>query len=102
VGFLTLLGVAFPPVGAIMVVDYFVLRTYRRELDEARAAGRLPREVPLWNPIGLVTWLVASVAGYYIGWGIQSVNSLIIAGVLYFVLSKLLPVMQPGARKATA
>jgi len=102
VGFLTLLGVAFPPVGAIMVVDYFVLRSYRRDLDEARAEGRLPREVPLWNPVGLATWLVASVAGYYITWGIQSVNSLIIAGVLYFVLSKLVVAVQPGARKATA
>jgi cytosine permease len=102
VGFLTLLGVAFPPVGAIMVVDYFLLRTSRRELDEAREAGRLPNQVPLWNPVGLVTWLVASVAGYYITWGIQSVNSLIIAGVLYFVLSKLVSAVQPGARKATA
>jgi cytosine permease len=102
VGFLVLLGVAFPPVGAIIVVDYFLLRTYRRELDEARKAGRLPDRVPLWNPVGLVTWLVASVAGYYITWGIQSVNSLVIAGVLYYVLSRLVPAVQPGARKATA
>jgi cytosine permease len=102
VGFLVLLGVAFPPVGAIIVVDYFLLRTHRRELDEARKAGRLPERVQPWNPVGLVSWLVASVAGYYITWGIQSVNSLVIAGVLYYVLSRLVPAVQPGARKATA
>jgi cytosine permease len=102
VGFLVLLGVAFPPVGAIIVVDYFLLRTHRRALEEARAAGGLPDRVPLWNPVGLVSWLVASVAGYYLTWGIQSVNSLVIAGVLYYVLSRLLPAVQPGARKATA
>jgi cytosine permease len=102
VGFLILLGVAFPPVGAIIVVDYFLLRTHRRELDEVRRSGRLPSSVPAWNPVGLISWLVASVGGYYLTWGIQSVNSLVIAGVLYFVLSKLIPAAQPGARKATA
>jgi cytosine permease len=102
VGFLVLLGVAFPPVGAIIVVDYFLLRSHRGDLDEARAAGRLPDRVPPWNPVGLVSWLVASVAGYYVTWGIQSVNSLVIAGVLYYILSRLLPAVQPGARKATA
>jgi hypothetical protein len=42
------------------------------------------------------------VAGYYVTWGIQSINSLVIAGVLYYVLSRLLPAAQPRARKATA
>jgi cytosine permease len=102
VGFLVLLGVAFPPVGAIIVVDYFLLRGHRKELDEARSGAGLPQRVPLWNPVGLVSWLVASVAGYFLTWGIQSVNSLVIAGVLYFVLSKLVAAVQPRARKATA
>ena len=36
VGFLIILGVATPPVAGIMIVDYFVLRRSRRELEEAR------------------------------------------------------------------
>lgn len=39
VGFLIYLGIAIPPVAGIMVVDYYLLKRDRRELDTTRAAG---------------------------------------------------------------
>jgi cytosine permease len=103
-GFLTLLGVAFPPVGAIIVVDYFLLRTHRRALERSRLANTLPSHVPGWVPAGLAAWIAGSVAGYYVTVGVQSVNALVIAGVAYYVFARLAAALQPRvtARKAAA
>ena len=51
--FLTLLGVAIPPVAGIMVVDYFILKRSRATLDASRAKGELPEKVEKWNPIAI-------------------------------------------------
>src|SRR5699024_6428053 len=40
-GFLTILGVALPPVGAIIAIEYFVIRRYKKILDETREKGIL-------------------------------------------------------------
>ncbi|MEI7066067.1 cytosine permease, partial [Dickeya chrysanthemi] len=42
VDFLTLLGVFFPPIIGVMLVDYYILRTSRAQLDESRRRGELP------------------------------------------------------------
>ena len=52
-GFLTLLGVAIPPVAGVMVVDYYILRRGRKDLEATREAGTLPESVEKWNPCGL-------------------------------------------------
>jgi cytosine permease len=102
-GFLTILGVAFPPVASIMVVDYFVLRTYRRQLDASAQGGTVPAIAPGWNPVGILAWLVGSVAGWYIQWGMGSVNSLVIAAVVYFAGMKLVALARrPRADVGTA
>ncbi|MFT4043853.1 MAG: cytosine permease [Gordonia sp. (in: high G+C Gram-positive bacteria)] len=86
VAFLTVLGVAIPPVAAIMVVDYFIVRTWRAELD--RAVGQVPSTEPTLIVGTLVVWLVAGLVGHYVQWGIPSLNSLVVAGVLYVVFAK--------------
>lgn len=91
VDFLSLLGVAIPPVAGIIVVDYYILRRDRRELDESREKGELPRLVEIWNPITIIAWLIAAVIGFVTQQfevGIASINSLASAGILYFVLMK--------------
>ncbi|WP_225749598.1 cytosine permease [Paraeggerthella sp. Marseille-Q4926] len=89
--FLVLLGVAIPPVAGIMVIDYFVLRRSRKTLDESRAKGQLPAKVENWNPIAIVCW----IAGFAVGEitsimaiGISGLNSLVLAGVLYWAIMK--------------
>ena len=89
IGFLTVLGVAFPPVASIIVVDYFVLRTNRRDLAESAARGGLPAESRPWYPVGFVAWVVGALVGYFVQWGIASINALIAAAIVYYGLSRL-------------
>lgn len=88
-GFLTILSVAFPPIAGIMVAEYFIVKRWRPELEDSRAAGRLPESAPRIVPATIVIWLVSSVAGYFITWGIPSVFSLLISMLLYIVAGKL-------------
>lgn len=89
--FLTLLGVAIPPVAGIMVIDYYLLRRNRAALEETRESGTLPKRVEKWNPITIVVWILAFIVGevssiYSIG--IPGLNSLVFAGVVYFIAMK--------------
>jgi len=89
VGFLTVLGVAFPPIAGIMVAEYFVVKTWRGDLEASRAEGKLPDSAPTWVPATLVVWVVAALVGGFVDWGLPSINSLVAAFVLYVVLGKL-------------
>ncbi|MGR6917829.1 purine-cytosine permease family protein [[Actinomadura] parvosata] len=87
--FLTLLGVAFPPIAGIMVAEYFVVRRWRGDLEAARAGGGLPEQAPAWVPATLVIWLVAALVGRFVEVGLGSINALVVAFVLYVVAGKL-------------
>lgn len=89
--FLTVLGVALPPIAGIMVAEYFLVRRWRPALDESRAQDRLPDTEPGWVPATLVIWVGAAVLGYWteqVQFGIPALNSLIVAGVVYLVAGK--------------
>jgi cytosine permease len=102
IGFLTLLGVAFPPIAGIMVAEYFVVRTWRPELDRSRVEGRLPETAPTWVPATLVVWVVAALIGQFVAWGLPSINSLVAAFVLYVVAGKLGLVRGVGVSRTVA
>ncbi|MDN3015513.1 cytosine permease [Neobacillus drentensis] len=85
VDFLILLGVFIPPVAGIMVIDYFVLKTHRKELDESRLTGTLPEKVEKMSPITLIAWGSGFAAGYFVKAGIPSINSLVVSAVVYYV-----------------
>ncbi len=85
VNFLIFLGVWIPPIAGIMVVDYFLLKRSRQVLDESRVNGELPAVCETWNPVALVAWALGFGIGYLVPWGIPSINSLVVAGVVYFV-----------------
>lgn len=88
-GFLTLLGVAIPPVAGIMIIDYYVLKRHRAELDESRKTMTLPKKVEKWNPITLICWVVGFGVGQatsMLDIGIPGLNSLLCAGILYWAV----------------
>jgi cytosine permease len=89
VSFLTVLGVAIPPIGGIMVVDYFILKRSRRELDASRARNELPKTVEVINPIAILSWVIAFLVGIFVQQGIPALNSLLVAGVCYWVFMEL-------------
>lgn len=90
VSFLVLLGVFIPPVAGIMVVDYFILKTHRKALDESRATGMLPEKVEKMSPVTLIAWGAGFASGYFVTVGIPSINSLLVSGVIYFAGMKIM------------
>lgn len=87
--FLSLLGVAFPPIAGIMVAEYFIVRRWRGDLEASRAAGTLPATAPRVVPATLIIWAISAVVGYVVTWGIPPVLSLVLAMVLYTIAGKL-------------
>ncbi|WP_033294825.1 purine-cytosine permease family protein [Amycolatopsis jejuensis] len=87
--FLTFIGVLLPPVAGIMIAEYFVVKTWRRTLDESRAHGALPAAAPNWVPAGLVAWAAGGLAGQFETFGIPTINSLVVATAVYLGLGTL-------------
>lgn len=86
VDFLAALGVLFPPVAGIMLVDYYILRTHRALLDSTRNQNRLPdtASTPAIGWPAIAAWILGSATGFTIEWGIPSINSLLVACLLYW------------------
>lgn len=87
--FLNVLAAAFPPIAGILLAEYFVVRRFRPALDATREAGTLPATAPRVVPATLVVWLVSSLVGYFVTWGIPSITALVLSFVLYVVAGKL-------------
>jgi len=104
IGFLLILGVTVPPIGGIIIADYFLLRRDRDTLLATRASQSLPSVCEEINPVGLIAWAGGFLAGYFVHWGIAAFNSIVVAGVLYVSLMKILALSarQPVKYFATA
>ena len=89
VPFLLVLSVAFPPIAGIMVAEYFIVKKWRGQLDATRTQGTLPATAPRFVPATIVIWLIASLVGYFVTWGIPAISSLIVSMVLYVIAGKL-------------
>jgi cytosine permease len=90
--FLLVLGVCLPPIAGIVVAEYYLVRRWRGQLDSSRERGELPRTEPELVPATLVIWALAAVFGWWseqAALGIGSLNSLLLAGLLYTGLGKL-------------
>lgn len=84
--YLILLGTVIPPVGGVIMADFWL-----------RHRGQFPSldmPLPAFNWAGVISYVVAAIAAYassQIGWGIGPLNGIIIAAVLYAVLSRVIP-----------
>ncbi|MFP1758794.1 cytosine permease [Lonsdalea quercina] len=90
VDFLTLLGVVFPPIIGVMLVDYYLLRSHRTLLDASRKTGQLPdaANTPAIGWAAILASIVGSVVGLNVEWGVPAFTSLVVASVLYIALKK--------------
>ncbi|APX31776.1 allantoin permease [Brachybacterium sp. P6-10-X1] len=98
--FLSLLGVAIPPIGGIIVAEYYIVRRQTKALDETRASETLPRTIAGWVPGTLVVWLLAFGVGWvtqYFALGIPVINSLVTAMLLYLIASRAGLITSTGA-----
>ncbi|MER8087697.1 cytosine permease [Streptomyces sp. NPDC087532] len=87
--FLSILGVAIPPIGGIIVAEYWVVKRMRKPLDDTRESETLPTSSPTWVPMSIVIWIAAFCVGKFYEGGIPALNSLATAFVLYSVLGLL-------------
>ncbi|HGJ5857818.1 purine-cytosine permease family protein [Arsenophonus nasoniae] len=85
VSFLVLLGIVFPPIAGIMMVDYYILKTNRASLKVSRKIGKLPESTIPINWSGIFAWLLGGGIGFTIDWGIPSLNSLLFASAVYWI-----------------
>ncbi|MGF1570479.1 MAG: cytosine permease [Nodosilinea sp.] len=86
VSYLILLGTFIPPIGGIIMADYWI---HRRGQFPALDAPQ-----PAFNWAGIIAYLVASAIAYVTnltGWGIVPINGIVSALVIYVVLSKVMP-----------
>ena len=90
VGFLILLGVAIPPVAGIIVVEYFLVQRWRPQLEQTRLTGSLPAVADGWNVEALIAWASGFLIGYTVHVGVPSINSLVVAGAIYWIASALM------------
>ena len=85
--FLYLTALLFPPVGAIMVTDYFLV-SKRQWHDRSK-----------WNWIATVALVAGIALGYYTqyihAWGIPAVQSYFVSAILYYGLTYLKARMAP-------
>ncbi|WOD40679.1 cytosine permease [Nodosilinea sp. E11] len=86
VQYLILLGTFIPPIGGIIMADYWINRR-----------GQFPALVdsqPAFNWAGVIAYVGASAIAYFTGeadWGIVPINGVVSALVLYVGLSRVLP-----------
>jgi cytosine permease len=90
-----------PPIAGIMVAEYFVVKRFRRELDESRESGSIPASAPRWVPATLVVWVVAALLGAFPPLGSPSLVSLVAGLVLYVVAGKAGLLREVGRREHT-
>ncbi|WP_323658489.1 cytosine permease [Pectobacterium versatile] len=88
IDFLTLLGVLFPPIIGVMLVDYYILRTHKTLLETSRAEGQLPdsAQTPLIGWPAIIASTVGAIVGLAFEWGVPAFNSLLVASLLYLVI----------------
>ncbi|MGI6485909.1 MAG: purine-cytosine permease family protein [Tepidanaerobacteraceae bacterium] len=79
VNWLTILGVGVPPVAGIIIADYFVINKSKYSFDKDTEYGDISRPA-------FIAWIIASIIGFSVKWGIQCINSLVAGFVLYLVL----------------
>ncbi|NJN87240.1 MAG: cytosine permease [Leptolyngbyaceae cyanobacterium SL_7_1] len=84
--YLLFLGSVIPPIGGIIMADFWL-----------RHRGQFPdldTPLPAFNWAGVISYVVAAIAAYFTGQasiGVAPINAVIIAAVLYAILSKVNP-----------
>lgn len=102
VDFLELLGVIFPPILGVMIVDYYVLKTDRQTLALSRTSGALPATSQLIGWPALIASVAGAATGLLVERGVPVLNSILVACVIYLLTAPLLKRSSSLQEKITA
>lgn len=72
------LGVLIPPVAGVIIADFWILK---RKMEDCSLSQ--------WNPAAFIAWIIGGTSGFLINWGIPSVNSILVALVVYLLVDRL-------------
>ncbi len=75
VGWLNILNCALPPIGTIVILDYF---KNRRKYE----GGHIEAKVNWFNVAGIIA---AAIVANFLPWGIAAVNAMIVSAIFFFV-----------------
>lgn len=84
--YLIFLGSVIPPVGGIIMADFW--------LKHQGHFPSLSATLPAFNWAGVIAYVVGSATAYFssqAGFGVGPINGIVVAAVLYVVLSKVMP-----------
>ncbi|MCF7942045.1 MAG: cytosine permease [Spirochaetia bacterium] len=87
ISFLVVMTAGITPIAGVMIADYWIRNKGNPETWEPQAG---------FNWAGIISWLAASAIGLLVTWGSQAINAIVAAGVLYLILSKIIPAGQPA------
>ena len=76
ISWLNFLNATLPPIGAILILDFFL---NRKEYDSDDTAGL--KKINLGSVLGVVA---GALVGNFVKWGIASVNAMVVASACYF------------------
>lgn len=81
IGWLSFLNATLPPVGAIIMLDFFLNRSkYEIDYEEKEVIN-----------FGSVAGVIAgALVGNFVTWGISGINAMVTAGICYFLYTKLI------------
>jgi cytosine permease len=78
--FLLILGIVFPPVGAIIATDFFILRKQKW------------KDIPGWNWVATLAMVIGIFLGYYTQYlnpiGIPAIQSYLTTSILYYAFMR--------------
>ncbi|XBS71979.1 cytosine permease [Acerihabitans sp. KWT182] len=86
VDFLMFLGIVFPPIVSVMIVGYFMVKKNTKKLTFLRQNNALPadKDTPIIGWVAIFACIMGSLAGTVKGLGVPAINSMLIAGALYW------------------
>ena len=80
VGWLSFLNATLPPIGAIIMLDYFLNKSsYVEGAGEERKVN--------WAAIAGV--VAGALVGNFVKWGIAAINAMVVASIIYYLGTKL-------------
>ncbi|RCW40667.1 MULTISPECIES: cytosine permease [unclassified Halanaerobium] len=80
VPFLNFLGTFIPPIGGIIMADYYLLNKKDTYTFDQNTTYKQ------WNLLAFITILLSALIGFNLDFGISAINSLISGSVIYWVL----------------
>lgn len=84
--FLTLLGVVFPPITGIILCDYYFLKR-KKIIIEGEISPSSTHSIKKILTPALISSIAGAICGLKVEIGIQSINSLVVASVLYYIMT---------------